>query len=117
MNSREFSSAQKMSSSANFLSVSLATMALNRADSRAVGFLHGPRPGRQARKLVLRLRHLADAVEKRLGLDAAKARPREVARVAGVAGVGLGVELIRPRQADVAHQLLEVVLVGGESSP
>ena len=45
---------------------------------RAVGDLHGPRAQRQAAELVLRLGHLADAVEQHLGPDAADAAVGEV---------------------------------------
>src|SRR5205807_536035 len=81
----------------------------------AVRDLHGPGALRQAGELVLRLRHGGDAVQQRLRPDAADAGVAEVTRVTSVAVVRLRRQLIGPRQADVAHQLLEVVLVLGEA--
>ena len=49
----------------------------------AVGDLHGPRALRQAGKLVLRLGHLAEAIEKRLRLDPANSALGEVLALEG----------------------------------
>ena len=78
---------------------------------RPVGNLHRPCAQRQAAKLVLRFRHLRDAVAEHLGLDPPHAGVGEVPLVAFVAGVGLRRPLIGLREADIAHQPLEVVLV------
>ncbi len=76
--------------------------------------MHGPSTDRQAGELILRFGHLTDAVQESFRLDTAKPTAGKIARIALVALVRLGGELVRARRTDVADQFLEVVFVFGE---